>query len=141
MLCCTDPKTKQKKFPDDSKLKSLERSIKELDHRLSSVEQPVWRVVKADETAWSQCAQGNVCRCLGGTKSLNCWNRRMHSVPVAQAVPTNTASIDLSTNALITFHKDTFRGLRELLTLDISMNRLNYIPKTLLWDLERLNKL
>lgn len=112
-----------------------------MDHRLGSVEQPIWQITKADESGWSLCSQGNVCRCWSETSSLNCWNRRLKAVPFAQYVPLNIATIDLSSNSLLTFHKDTFRGLNMITSLDMSLNRINYIPKNLLWDMENLVKL
>lgn len=48
---------------------------------------------------------------------------------------------DLSSNYFETFHKDTFRGLKHLSVLDLSLNALDYLPLQLFNDLENLSKL
>lgn len=48
---------------------------------------------------------------------------------------------DLSSNYLSTFHKDSFRGLKHLHVLDLSVNTLEYLPPHLFADLENLVKL
>lgn len=45
---------------------------------------------------------------------------------------------DLSVNRLSTLHKDTFRGLQMLISLDISKNGLDFLPNDLLLDLDSL---
>lgn len=74
--------------PDHSKnskeavpLDELDRRVKELERRLTSVEQPLWKIAGSDFTDWNSCSYGSPCRCLTGTKSLNCWNNRLKSVP------------------------------------------------------------
>lgn len=48
---------------------------------------------------------------------------------------------DLSTNHLSTLHKDTFRGLTHLTSLDLSKNHLDFLPNDLLLDLDSLSNL
>lgn len=48
---------------------------------------------------------------------------------------------DLSFNHLRTLHKDTFRGLTHLTLLDLSRNRLDFLPNDLLLDLDSLSNL
>jgi hypothetical protein len=48
---------------------------------------------------------------------------------------------DLSSTHLSTLHKDTFRGLTHLTVLDLSKNRLDFLPNDLLLDLDSLANL
>lgn len=72
-----------------SVVNELQKSIKDLQQRLSSVEQPIWQIGRGDDDGWAHCGQGNVCRCMIGTKSLNCWNHRLKTVPIGQIIPVN----------------------------------------------------
>lgn len=122
----------------DVLLEELKNEVKELEHRLSSIEQPLWLVTKGGEDAWSMCSRGMRCRCLSVTRSLNCWNHRLISVPASQTIPMDITNIDLSSNFLTTFHKSTFRGLSLVSSLDLSTNLLNYLPSDIFYDLENL---
>lgn len=74
-------------------INELQRSIKELERRLSSVEQPIWPIRRGDESTWAECGQGQVCRCMIGTKSLNCWNHRMQTVSADQVIPVDIVNM------------------------------------------------
>lgn len=69
-------------FIDELKLR-----VKELERRLSAVEQPVWTLAKGSVSEWIRCTEGKYCTCLTVTKSLNCWNSGLKTVPVAQTIP------------------------------------------------------
>lgn len=47
----------------------------------------------------------------------------------------------MSSNQLKTFHKDTFRDLNDLASLDLSMNSLDYLPHCIFDDLHGLQTL
>lgn len=70
----------------------INRRVKDLERRLNSVEQPLWKITRNDSNEWISC-HGGVCRCLAGTKSLNCWNNRLRSVPPMQIVPTDVVNL------------------------------------------------
>lgn len=48
---------------------------------------------------------------------------------------------DVSSNQLKTFHRDTFRHLYYLSTLDLSINVLDYLPPGIFDDLQNLELL
>uniref|UniRef100_A0A0K8VGJ9 Leucine-rich repeat-containing protein 15 n=2 Tax=Bactrocera latifrons TaxID=174628 RepID=A0A0K8VGJ9_BACLA len=114
--------------------------VRQIENRLRSIEQPVWRLVSASQNEWNRCTSG-ICRCSPETKSFTCWNANVVSLPVSQVIPMNIESIDLSRNHFSTFHKDTFRGLTLLKELDLSNNILNFIPANLFQDLDSLLQL
>ncbi|KAH8333357.1 hypothetical protein KR067_006763 [Drosophila pandora] len=115
----------------------LVKRVRQIESRLRSVEQPVWRLTTGSEIEWNHCTSG-VCRCNPDTKSFTCWNTNLKSVPVTQVIPMNMVTIDLSRNILSTLHKDTFRGLTVLRELDISNNVLDFLPFDLFQDLDSL---
>lgn len=78
---------------NDEIVDELQKSVKDLERRLSSVEQPIWSIGRGDESTWVKCCQGNVCRCMIGTKSLNCWNHRIKTVPVGQIIPVDIVNM------------------------------------------------
>lgn len=79
---------------------------------------------------WSNHSSGHG-QCVSASLSL---------IDLRQLIASSVSS-DLSSNALTTFHKDTFRGLSNLNVLDLSVNALNYLPAELFLDLENLVKL
>lgn len=48
---------------------------------------------------------------------------------------------DLSENQFTTLQKDTFKGLTYLTELDISYNRIDFLPSDIFHDLDSLYKL
>lgn len=48
---------------------------------------------------------------------------------------------DLSLNALTSLHKDQFKGVKELKTLNLSFNALEYLPEGLFDDHGKLETL
>lgn len=70
----------------------IQRRVKDLERRLSSVEQPLWKITRNDSNEWISCHSGP-CRCLIGTKSLNCWNNRLRNVPPIQIVPSDVVNL------------------------------------------------
>lgn len=52
----------------------------------------VWRLSEGSEPEWNRCTEGH-CRCLVVTKSLNCWNSGLQSVPLLQTVPMDTLTM------------------------------------------------
>jgi hypothetical protein len=65
---------------------SIEQRVREVERRLRSVEQPIWKIVKIDEMAWD-CRGEGICRCQAVTKSLSCWRTQLTHLPVVQDVP------------------------------------------------------
>lgn len=97
-----DSKTDLMKNKESSQaFDELKRNMKKLERRLSSVEQPIWKISKGELNEWIVCGQGNRCRCLAGTKSLNCWNYRLENVPVMQTIPKDIVNM----YALVLEHK------------------------------------
>lgn len=78
--------------PKENYLDDIERRVKELERRLSSVEQPLWKITQSDYSEWIAC-YGSPCRCLTGTKSLNCWNNRLKTIPPLQIVPMDIVNL------------------------------------------------
>ncbi|XP_037939127.1 carboxypeptidase N subunit 2 isoform X1 [Teleopsis dalmanni] len=118
----------------------LNKQVRQIESRLRSVEQPVWRLTPGITNEWNHCTSG-VCRCHPETKSFICWNTNLKSVPVTQVIPMNMVRIDISRNYLSTLHKDTFRGLTLLQQLDLSNNVLDFLPFDLFRDLDSLVQL
>ncbi|XP_023305923.2 carboxypeptidase N subunit 2 isoform X1 [Lucilia cuprina] len=118
----------------------LHKMVRQIESRLRSVEQPVWRLALGSRLEWNHCTS-SACRCNPDTKSFTCWNTNLKSVPVTQVIPMNMVSIDISRNALSTLHKDTFRGLTLLKELDLSSNQLDFLPFDLFQDLDSLIQL
>lgn len=65
----------------------IKRRVKDLERRLSAVEQPVWRLAKGSLVEWIRCTEGKFCQCSTGTKSLNCWNSGLKTIPITQTIP------------------------------------------------------
>lgn len=68
------------------KQRQLETRVLEVERRLRSVEQPIWKVISDSEEAWDACTEG-ICRCQAAIKSLSCWRTGMNALPVLQVVP------------------------------------------------------
>ena len=66
----------------------MERKLHEVERRLRSIEQPVWKFEKANSRAWDRCTEGD-CRCQPVTKTLNCWRMGIESLPQQQILPLN----------------------------------------------------
>ncbi|XP_054084983.1 leucine-rich repeat-containing protein 15 isoform X1 [Zeugodacus cucurbitae] len=66
--------------------------VRQIENRLRSIEQPVWRLVSASQKEWSRCTSG-VCRCSPETKRFTCWNTNFISLPVSQVIPMNMESM------------------------------------------------
>ncbi|KAL7032764.1 hypothetical protein ACKWTF_007392 [Chironomus riparius] len=117
--------------------------IWQIERRLTSVEQPVWKIIMGQslDRAWDRCTEEGFCRCLPVLKQISCWHLGLKNIPSTQSVPNDITHIDLSYNELTTLHRDTFRGLTHLTILDLSRNRLNFLPNDLLLDLDSLSTL
>ncbi|KAM7357010.1 uncharacterized protein ACRADG_002539 [Cochliomyia hominivorax] len=124
----------------DTRYDQLHTMVHQIESRLRSVEQPVWRLALGNRLEWNHCTSGG-CRCNPDTKTFTCWNSNLKSVPVTQVIPLNMVSIDLSRNALSTLHRDTFRGLTSLKVLDLSRNQLDFLPFDIFHDLDSLSQL
>ncbi|KAJ8047434.1 Leucine-rich repeat-containing G-protein coupled receptor 4 [Holothuria leucospilota] len=75
------------------------------------------------------CGSHRVCSCYYDvTKAFiaNCSRRNLKEVP--QKIPYYALYLDLSDNKIHKLHKDTFRDLSTLEILDLSSNRLKFIP-------------
>lgn len=66
----------------------LETRLLEVERRLRSVEQPIWKIISESEDAWDKCTEG-ICRCHATIKSLSCWRADMLHLPPLQVIPTN----------------------------------------------------
>lgn len=66
--------------------RKLESRIAEVERRLRSVEQPLWKVVEDSEEAWDRCTE-SVCRCQPSIKSLSCWRTGISVLPDLQVIP------------------------------------------------------
>lgn len=66
--------------------------VRQIENRLRSIEEPVWRLVSASQNEWSRCTSG-VCRCSLETKSFTCWNANFISLPASQVIPMNMESM------------------------------------------------
>lgn len=64
----------------------LQKRVRQIESRLRSVEQPVWRLTPSNQEEWNHCTSG-VCRCNPDTKRFTCWNVNLRSVPVTQIIP------------------------------------------------------
>lgn len=64
----------------------LQKRVRQIESRLRSVEQPVWRLTSSNQEEWNHCTSG-VCRCNPDTKRFTCWNVNLKSVPVTQIIP------------------------------------------------------
>ncbi|XP_067648049.1 leucine-rich repeat-containing protein 15-like [Eurosta solidaginis] len=67
---------------------SLLKRVRQIENRLRSIEQPVWRLAPASQNEWNQCAAG-ICRCCPETKSFICWNTNFSFLPINQVIPMN----------------------------------------------------
>ncbi|KAG5682188.1 hypothetical protein PVAND_011556 [Polypedilum vanderplanki] len=120
----------------------LEQRLADIERRLSSVEQPVWKIVMSSwEKAWDKCTEEGFCRCTPAIKQISCFRLGLKSIPASQSIPNDINHIDLSFNQLKTLHKDSFRTLTHLTLLDLSRNRLEFLPNDLLLDLDSLSNL
>lgn len=70
----------------------LQKMVRQIESRLRSVEQPVWRLALGSRLEWNHCTS-SACRCNPDTKSFTCWNANLKSVPVAQIIPMNMVSM------------------------------------------------
>lgn len=68
--------------------RELETRLLEVERRLRSVEQPIWKIIGENEDAWDKCTEG-ICRCHATIKSLSCWRADMLHLPPLQVIPTN----------------------------------------------------
>lgn len=138
---------------------NIESRLRSVEQRLRSIEQPLWRLGMAATTDWDRCTEGG-CHCDASNKRLSCWRNMLRVLPVNQYVPNDVLTMwerkwlnqfivpsflrptvyssDLSLNYLTTLHRDSFRGLAHLSSLDLSTNRIDFIPEGLLADLENL---
>lgn len=66
----------------------LEHRLADVERRLRSVEQPLWKIEVATELTWDRCTEGT-CRCETLTKSLSCWRINLKSIPEIQLIPNN----------------------------------------------------
>lgn len=76
---------------EDSDYK-LHKTVRQIESRLRSVEQPVWRLALGSRLEWNHCTSG-ICRCNPDTKSFTCWNTNLKTVPVTQVIPMNMVSM------------------------------------------------
>lgn len=72
-------------------LVGLERRVKEVERRLSALEQPLWKISDGSAANWNACSEGNLCRC--GIKSVNCWNIGLNAIPFIQIVPVDIVTL------------------------------------------------
>lgn len=70
----------------------LEKRVREIERRLKSIEQPVWKIVDENENSWNHCTEG-FCRCRPVTKSLSCWKKNLKILSVSQTIPTDILSM------------------------------------------------
>ena len=70
----------------------LHKMVRQIESRLRSVEQPVWRLALGSRLEWNHCTS-SACRCNPDTKSFTCWNTNLKSVPVTQVIPMNMVSM------------------------------------------------
>lgn len=70
----------------------LEKRVREIERRLKSIEQPVWKIVDENENSWNHCTEG-FCRCRPVTKSLSCWKKNLKILSVSQIIPTDILSM------------------------------------------------
>ena len=70
----------------------LQKMVRQIESRLRSVEQPVWRLALGSRLEWNHCTS-SACRCNPDTKSFTCWNTNLKSVPVTQVIPMNMVSM------------------------------------------------
>lgn len=70
----------------------LEKRVREIERRLKSIEQPVWKIVDENENSWNHCTEG-ICRCRPVTKSLSCWKKNLKILSVSQTIPTDIVSM------------------------------------------------
>lgn len=70
----------------------LHKMVRQIESRLRSVEQPVWRLALGSRSEWNHCTS-SACRCNPDTKSFTCWNANLKSVPVTQVIPMNMVSM------------------------------------------------
>ncbi|XP_063698143.1 leucine-rich repeat-containing protein 15 [Culicoides brevitarsis] len=117
--------------------RELETRLLEVERRLRSVEQPIWKINSASVDAWDRCTEG-ICRCHATIKSLSCWRSDLLHLPPLQVIPMNMMKIDLSANRLSTLNKDSFKRLTHLVELDISSNQLDYLPFDVFEDQDSL---
>ena len=66
----------------------LEHRLSDVERRLRSVEQPLWKIEVATDLTWDRCTEG-MCRCETLTKSLSCWRINLKSIPEIQVIPNN----------------------------------------------------
>lgn len=76
----------------DIRYDQLHTIVHQIESRLRSVEQPVWRLALANHLEWNHCTSGG-CRCNPDTKTFTCWNSNLKSVPVTQVIPLNMVSM------------------------------------------------
>ncbi|CAH1725610.1 unnamed protein product [Aphis gossypii] len=117
----------------------LEARLQRLDRRLRSVEQPVWTITSG-VSRWKRCNYGP-CKCRTETHSVSCWRKDFEEIPPGQTLPYDVSAIDLSTNSIVSLHKDTFKGLTNLTELDLTDNDIDYVPTAIFNTLENLTKL
>jgi hypothetical protein len=67
---------------------SIEHRLNDVERRLRSVEQPIWKIEKANEGSWTHCTEGT-CRCQAVIKSVSCWRMRLKHIPTDQTIPNN----------------------------------------------------
>lgn len=68
--------------------KRLEARIADVERRLRSVEQPLWKVVPDTDAAWDKCTE-SVCRCQPSIKSLSCWRTGINVLPDLLTIPSS----------------------------------------------------
>lgn len=68
--------------------RELEVRLLEVERRLRSVEQPIWKILGGSDDAWDKCTEG-ICRCHATIKSLSCWRSDLLHLPPLQVIPTN----------------------------------------------------
>lgn len=76
----------------DERDSRLSKMVRQIESRLRSVEQPVWRLALGSRMEWNHCTSSS-CRCNPDTKTFNCWNANLKSVPVTQVMPMNMVSM------------------------------------------------
>lgn len=70
----------------------LEKRVREIERRLKSIEQPVWKIIEENDNSWNHCTEG-FCRCRPATKSLSCWKKNLKILSVSQTIPTDIVSM------------------------------------------------
>lgn len=81
--------------------RELEVRLLEVERRLRSVEQPIWKIIGESEDAWDKCTEG-ICRCHATIKSLSCWRADLLHLPPLQVIPTNIMKM-YDGNTLVSF--------------------------------------